>query len=226
MTQKITIGGFNEDVDDVRTLAWEYMNQYGTWSYPAYDSYPGNGDPLSIGPQDTLALGLIGAGQGTLAAQYTFLRLFDEINELLRDEALTGSLEDADKATLDAVARLYGVLDGKKTPQVRLIKLATVLHLKRPELFPLYDDNIWRCYGELGNIRVPRERGRNDAGFMKAWLPKIQKDLQNGLQHWKDMASMAPEGGPAVTPLRVLDMVAWRLVKNAGPRPPKRPKRE
>lgn len=70
------------------------MNQYGQWSYPAYDSYQGNGDRNSVGPQDALAAGL-NAGQNPLTTQYSFLGLLDKIDPLLRNEHLTGTLDVA-----------------------------------------------------------------------------------------------------------------------------------
>jgi hypothetical protein len=60
--------------------------------------------------------------------------------------------------------------------------------------------------------------GRSNYQFMCDWLPEIQVDLRNGMQHWKDIAALAPAGGPGVTPLRALDMVAWRLVEEVEPR--------
>jgi hypothetical protein len=215
MTETITVGGVHTDIEHATILAREYMNQYGKWSYPAYDGYPGNGDPDTVGPPDILAAGLLNAGQNPIRTQYTFLGLLDEINDLLRDEALTGTLDEAGSETLAAVARLYGVLDREEpTPGVRRTKLSKVLHLKRPRLLPLYDNYIWRCYGELGDkIRVPGVKGRNNEDFMVAWLPEVQKDLRDGMQHWEAMAALAP--GPAVSPLRVLDIVGWRLADEA-----------
>lgn len=35
MTQSITVGGVTTDVLHATTLASEYMNEYGNWSYPA-----------------------------------------------------------------------------------------------------------------------------------------------------------------------------------------------
>ena len=96
---------------------------------------------------------------------------------------------------------------------MRRTKLSKALHLKRPGLLPLYDKNIWQCYGELGIIRVPSVNGRNNADFMRAWLPEVQKDLRDGMEHWQAMAALAP--GPAVSPLRVLDIVGWRLADEA-----------
>ncbi|MDJ0354411.1 DUF6308 family protein [Pseudarthrobacter sp. PH31-O2] len=213
MTTTITVGGLTTDLSHANTLASEYMNQYGSWSYPAYDSYQGNGERDTVGPQDTLAVALLNAGQNPVGTQYTFLGLLDEINVLLRDGSLTGTLDEAGPETLEAIARLYGVLDGKRNPNVRLTKLSKALHLKRPQLLPLYDKNIWQCYGELGKIRVASIKGRNNADFMRAWLPEVQKDLRDGMEHWRAMAALAP--GPTVSPLRVLDIVGWRLADEA-----------
>jgi hypothetical protein len=214
MTEKLTLGGLEVSVEQAKDLAGEYMNQHGRWSYPAYDSYPGNGDPDSVGPQDALAAGLLNAGHHTLTTQYSLLSILEKLTPLLRSEHLTGALDEASPETLAAIADLYGVLDGRPTPQLGLIKLAKMLHLKRPGLLPLYDDKIWRCYGELGNKRMSSVRGRSNKNFMIAWLPHIKKDLEEGLEHWTEIAALAPADGPKVTALRALDMVAWRLVAN------------
>lgn len=220
MTETLGIGGFKDvGLDYARDLAKGYMNQYGKWSYPVYDSYGGSGDPGSVSLQDTLAVALLNAGQNPVTTQYTFLGLLEEINEKLADPRLTGSLADASDSTLEAIAGLFGVLDRKDpTPGVRLTKLSKVLHLKRPDLIPLYDNNIWRCYAKLGNPRVKPMRGRSWEDFALAWLPEVQQDLRDGLQHWQGMAALAPEGSPVPTPLRVLDMVAWRHVEKVAPR--------
>lgn len=214
MTETITVGGIDEDVEHATILAREYLTQYGKWSYPAYDGYAGNGDPNKVELQDTLAVGLLNAGQNPVTTQYTFLSLLDEINIRLKHPALTGTLDEAGQDTFDAIARLYGVLDRTApTPGVRRTKLSKALHLKRPGLLPLYDNYIWQCYGELGKKRMRSVKGRNNEDFMLAWLPELKQDLRDGMQHWKAMAALAP--GPEVTPLRVLDIVAWRLADEA-----------
>lgn len=60
-----------------------------------------------------MAAGLLNAGQNALTAHYSFLGLVDEINVLLQNEYLIGTHDQAGSRTLEAVARLYGVLDGK-----------------------------------------------------------------------------------------------------------------
>lgn len=142
------------------------------------------------------------------------------ISPLMRSEHLSGTLEEAGEKTLTAIADLFGVLDGRSTPQLQLVKLAKILHLKRPGLLPLYDDHIWRAYGKLGTPKMTHTKGRSNRQFMLDWLPRIQDDLRTGLRHWKDIAGFAPADGPAVTPLRALDMVAWRLVEEVEPRRP------
>lgn len=52
MTEKITVGGMVTHLEHATTLARDYLTQYGNWSYPAYDAYPGNGDPDTVGPPD------------------------------------------------------------------------------------------------------------------------------------------------------------------------------
>jgi hypothetical protein len=219
MTETLTVGGFEIGVDYARDLADAYMNQYGKWSYPVYDSYAGSGKPDTVELQDTLAVALLNAGQNPVTTQYTFVDLLEDINTRLGDKRLSGSLAEASDSTLEAIAELFGVLDRTDpTPGVRLTKLSKVLHLKRPDLIPLYDNNIWRCYAKLGNPRVEPVKGRSWKDFALAWLPAVRQDLRDGLQHWQGMASLAPEDGPVPTPLRVLDMVAWRHVEKVAPR--------
>jgi len=95
MTENLILGGLEVSVEHAKKLASEYMNQHGLWSYPAYDSYEGNGDRNSVGPQDSLAAGLLNAGQKTLTTQYSFLRLLKHIDPLLCSEHLTGTLDEA-----------------------------------------------------------------------------------------------------------------------------------
>jgi hypothetical protein len=190
MTENLAIGGLDVSVENAKKLARQYMHGPGIWSYPAYDRYPGNGDPDSVGPQDFLAAGLLNAGQKPLKTQYTFEDLSEDINTRLANIPQFGTLDRADDATLKAIADLFGVLDRKKpTPAVRLTKLSKVLHLKRPGLLPLYDDHVFRAYCKLGTVRVEPVLGRSWKDFALVWLPEIRQDLRDGLQHWRETAA-------------------------------------
>jgi hypothetical protein len=59
--------------------------------------------------------------------------------------------------------------------------------------------------------------------WVAAWLPEVQADLVAGKDHWETIAAMAT--GPAITPLRAMDMVTWRLIHEKVVRVPKKGRR-
>lgn len=217
MTEIITVGGFTQPVDKAKRMVGEYVTEYGRWSYPAYDGYLRDAPTYDVRQQDLLAASLLNAGQQPIATYYGLLALLPEINRRLADPRLTGTLSEADDGTLEAVAELYGVLDEHPQHQVQLTKLSKVLHRKRPDLLPLYDENIRRCYFEFGDpVRVMPVKRRKDKARMLVWLPEVRKDLSEGLQTWNELAALA--GEPTISPLRSLDILGWRLVDEATPR--------
>lgn len=223
MTQMITVGGFSEPVEKATRLVREYVSEYGKWSYPAYDGYLRHAPTDDVRQQDLLAAALLNAGQQPIPTYYGLLQILPEINRRLEDPHLTGTLEEASNDTLDAIANLYGILDDHPQHQVQLVKLSKVLHRKRPELLPLYDKNVWRCYSQFGNpVRVVPVRRRSDKKRVQAWLPHVQADLRAASMHWRELAGLASE--PTISPLRALDILAWRLVDDATPRKKRRPR--
>jgi hypothetical protein len=223
MTETITVGGFTEQVDKARSLVREYVTEYGNWSYPAYDGYLRDAFTKDVRQQDLLAAALLNAGQQPIPTYYGLLKLLPEINQRLADPRLRGTLQEADDDTLVAIAELYGILDERPQHQVQLTKLSKVLHRKRPELLPLYDENIRRCYFEFGDhVRVAPVKRRKDKDRMLVWLPEVRKDLREGLQNWNALAALAVE--PTISPLRALDILGWRLVDEATPRKKRRPR--
>lgn len=217
MTPTITVGGFSEPFEKASRLVREYLTEYGRWSYPAYDGYLRDAPTDDVRQQDLLASALLNAGQQPIPTYYGLLKILPEINRRLADPRLTGTLEEATDDTLDAIADLYGILDDHPQHQVQLVKLSKVLHRKRPELLPLYDNNVWRCYSQFGNpVRVRPVSRRSDRERMQAWLPHVQADLRAASMHWRELAGLASE--PSISPLRALDILAWRLVDEATPR--------
>lgn len=108
-----------------------------------------------MGLADIPAIGLLNAGNKPIITYYGFQELLPLINDRLSNSALSGTLANASAETLEAIAALYGILDINKPPQIRLVKLTKVLHRKRPNLLPLFDRNILRCYQEIGTPVVP-----------------------------------------------------------------------
>ena len=222
MTDMITVGGFTVPIEKATRLVRQYVTEYGNWSYPAYDGYLQDATTDDVRQQDLLAAALLNAGQQPIPTYYGLLKILPEINRRLADPLLTGSLEEASEDTLEAIAHLYGILDDSPQHQVQLVKLSKVLHRKRPELLPLYDKNIWRCYSQFGDpVRVAPVKRRSDADRVRAWLPQVQRDLREASDHWSDLAALATE--PRISPLRALDILGWRLVDEATPRKKRRP---
>lgn len=205
----LRVGGATVDFDEAKSWAWTYLNERpGTSAYPAYDGYPGFPED-SVEPQDLLAVVLLNVSNNPVPVYYSLESLMPSINERLHEPAMVGDLASADSSTLEAIVRLFGVLEATPTKYVRLTTLSKVLHRKRPNLIPLFDDNIGWCYSECAGAPVPFEDGRSRAGYRAAWLKALQGDLANQLPHWEEIAALAP--GPKITPLRALDIIGWEL---------------
>jgi hypothetical protein len=122
------------------------------------------------------------------------------------------TLEAANDQDLENLGRLYAVLDGS-TPGLSGITLSKVLHRKRPGFIPLYDRNVRRLYLRPGvgpaRIPAPPRGGRSWSEFMVVLAGAMRDDLQAYLPFWRSLAARAKP--VALTPLRALDIVAWKL---------------
>jgi len=205
----LTVGGATIGLDKAKAWARTYLiERPKTSAYPAYDGYPGSpGD--SVEPPDLLAVSLLNVSNNPIPVYYGLESLMGQMNERLDDPAIAGDLAQADDETLEAIVRLFGVLEATPTKYVRLTTLSKVLHRKRPELLPLFDDNIGYCYSQCEGAPVPFQDGRSHADYRYAWLKALQKDLAGQLPLWEEIAAMAP--GPKITPLRALDIIGWEL---------------
>ncbi|MGP5260677.1 DUF6308 family protein [Brachybacterium paraconglomeratum] len=212
--KNLRVGGKTLRFEEAKSIVSNYVtNKNSLTAYPAYDAYPGTPGP-AVGEADLLAITLLNAGQKLIPSYYALERILPEINRRLSDRRLTGSLQDASEETLDAIAELYGVLDAHETPHVRLVKLSKVLHRKRPDLLPLFDKQVMSCYFKLGEPRVPIVKGRSWTDMTRAWIAEVKVDLSTQIVEWERLASLA--SSPPITPLRALDIVAWR-VGSKGP---------
>ncbi|MCP1412932.1 DUF6308 family protein [Paenarthrobacter sp. A20] len=208
MTEELYVGGAQIDFEEARNFARRYFGSEGrTWSYPAYDSYPGHPGP-AVGHADLLAVALLNAHQKPVETYYGLESMLPIINGRLADPHLTGSLAEAGEQTIEALARLFGTLDEHKPSQVGLTKLSKVLHRKRPELIPLYDKNIYSCYVGEGRP-LPEDDNRSWFNLAKLLMRAMKFDLESQIDSWRAIAALAT--GPAVTPLRAMDIIGWRL---------------
>lgn len=209
MVTTLRVGGATISFNDAKKFTETYLsNTTRTWAYPAYDGYPGHAG-FEVGRADLLAVALLNAGQKPVETYYGLESLLGSINTRLADPRLRGTLAEATDETIEAIANLYGILDATKPPQVGLTKLSKVLHRKRPELLPLYDRNIRRCYVHIGDAPVPDARDRTWTELVRIWATAVRHDLVTQYELWTELANLAP--GPKITPLRALDIVGWHL---------------
>lgn len=89
-----------------------------------------------------------------------------------------------------------------------MTKLSKVIARKRPGLIPIFDRFVRHCYSGCANAPVLPMDGRTWEAYSRAWLEAVQSDLVNQLPQWQDLAAIAP--GPEISPLRALDIIAWR----------------
>lgn len=209
MTAMVRVGGVEKPRDEVLQFAKKYLCGNGSWAYPAYDAYPGTPGKF-VGEADLLAVTLLNAGQQMIPSYYGLQGLVGAMNETLSHPDLTGNFADAGPQTLGAVADMFGILDSRPTRHVGKTKLMKVLHRKRPELIPLFDRNILRCYSELGDQPVPPVPGRLHRDFALAWFPVLQRDLREQRELLDSISYMADPNVP-ITPLRALDIVGWYM---------------
>lgn len=216
MSEMLGVGGLEVEMSAAESWVARYVQKNsGRWSYPAYDSYPGSGTH-QLAEQDLLAVALLNAHQKPITSYYTLVGLLPELNTRLAALSTAHSLMDADTDQLKSIAKLFGVLDDRKTPEVGLTKLSKVLHRKRPHLLPLYDKNIKYLYFQVGPApRLSFVKGRSWEGYGKVWIDAVQHDLQSQREKWWHLASLAAD--PAISPLRALDIVAWGLGETRNP---------
>ena len=94
---------------------------------------------------------------------------------------------------------------------VRTHVVWTAPKTESPILVPLFDDNVRSCYW----ARTPTPgypmhcvRDRPDAVFFPLLAEHLVRDLTSQPELWARLAELAPK---AVTPLRLLDSIAWGI---------------
>jgi hypothetical protein len=208
----IRVGGREVSPEVAREWVRTYLNGgRGQFGYPSYDGYRTNDDPNCVCDGDLLAPVLLNV-QVKISSFADLCACRDELESALAVVPVDVDLADADQAALSSVGRLFRVLD--KDPRPRNVlgtTLAKVVHRKRPTLVPLYDEQVRRTYQVGEQAPLPAVPGRTWVEFMALLAGHIKIDLNRSLEFWDELTTLRPAGGPPVSRLRALDIVAWRL---------------
>ena len=172
--------------------------------YQTYDTYSTNDDPMALADGDLLAPVLLNVRVSV--SSYKKLRGWRaQLEERLRVLPQNLELRHANESELQLVADCFGVLDGQRWMATTLAK---VLHRKNPQLVPLYDQNVRRCYVP---VPIGQDPKRSWSEFFRLLARKMQQDLIDGAEQWDRLCQAADRvsEGPPLTKLRALDILAW-----------------
>lgn len=123
------------------------------------------------------------------------------------------ALRSASDDVVASVARLFAVLDEVEVPGVRGTMLSKILHRKRPALVPLHDQFVRNAYVPS---RVERVAKRTWEEYFTQVMLAMRDDLSRAPEAWDELSRPATAAEPALTELRVLDILAWSLGRGAG----------
>lgn len=211
MTETLRVGRRTIAMDQARDWVKPYLvNEAGTYAYPFYDGFRTNDDPDVLCDGDLLAPVLLNVSMKIVSFGdlKTVSGIIEEaLGQLPKDLDLT----DAGDDVLPQIGACFAALDSDKKPRnVQGTTLAKILHRKRPQLLPIYDRNVWNVYVG-GDGPIPQENGRTWERFMTLLASAIRDDLRQSAPEWDQLTALAPDEGPPVSRLRVLDIVAWNV---------------
>lgn len=211
----LRVGGIRVAYDQAERWVKAYLLEGGNESaYPAYDGYEGSGthNPV-LGEADLLAPVLLNVANHPVPTFNTLKQLMPRLNVELTRVSRQALLDEADQDQLKAVAAAFSALDSVPKPhRVGLTTLSKVLARKRAGLIPVYDKYVKECYTLCAGAPVPIQPGRSWEAYVFAWIRAVQTDLTAEDQSpiWRHLASLTPQGSVPISPLRALDIVAWR----------------
>jgi hypothetical protein len=208
----LTVGGQAVDFDRAQAWVQAYLNgAQGEFGYPSYDGYETNNEPDRLCDGDFLAPALLNVNV-KIPSFADLQAMRHELEAVLVVIPSTMDLADAEMDVCQLVGNLYAILDPERRPRNVLgTTLAKVLHRKKPAIVPLYDRNVEKVYLESDGAPIPPATKRSWVDYMTLFTAAVRADLRAAPQEWSRLAALAPSGGPPVTRLRALDIVAWRL---------------
>ncbi len=216
--EKVRIGRFEVPIQRASDWIGRYTNAHENltsaepYAYPAYDQYNAVYNSATVlHDADFLAPTLLNVSVG-IRSFYGLQRLRDRLQRLLEPNDLARPLAElADDRIADLVGSLYAVLDdpGTKPWGVNGTTLSKVLHRKRPTSLALHDKWVRVCYLGPG-APVPRAKLRSWAEYMTLVSQAMASDLHNQPLQFS-VLQLASKADPALTDLRLLDIVAWNV---------------
>lgn len=204
----LRVGDRSIPSDKAKEFVTDYVTA-GTYAYPSYDGYETNGHQDRLCDGDLLAPQLLNV-QVRIASFCEMKEHRAEIEHALAKVPLVEDIVDADDVDLQRVGAAFSILDSDHRPYgVRGTTLAKILHRKRPHMIPLYDQFVRQVYVGVGRP-VANVSARSWQQFFTELATAMQADLRSETRQWDGLAALAPESGPSLSRLRVLDILAWR----------------
>ncbi len=214
----LRIGGIVVDRGKALAHARRYLTDGTGWAYPAYDAYERDRAAGPLTDPDLLAPVLLNVSRMRIKTYEALQAKREELDEHLARIPLSLNLIDADAADLAVLGGMFAVLDGPGVWGARGTVLAKVLHRKRPRFVPLYDEQVRAVYqvGPDAPVKPPPRRTRRTwRDFVVLYAEAVREDLRREADTWAEIAALAPD--PPITPLRALDIVAWKAGQPGQP---------
>lgn len=185
------------------------------YAYPAYDLYQGgSGLPDVLDDADLLAPVLLNVAISIRSFYALQLHRPQLQKALSREELETPLAHLTGDQIADLIGEAFAILDTPDAlPGIGATKLSKVVHRKRPAAIPLHDRWVRACYVGEG-FPVPRAKHRSYRTYMTLLAQAMRRDLREQPDQFAALRS-ASGAEPALTDLRLLDIVAW----HAGQRP-------
>ena len=187
------------------------------YAYPAYDTFDTRGQGHRLEDGELLVPALLNVSV-TIKAYYELQRIRADLQRALAHIPDRLRLQDAsDDQVLALVSGVYAQLDRPDKPvNVGPVILSKILHRRRPEFLMLFDRWVRRCYTTAVDAPVPRQSGRTWARYMSQVAVEAAQDLRDQAEIWGQLEQVPVIRQAGVTPLRLLDVLAWRAGQQAA----------
>lgn len=207
----VRVGGVVVDRGEAVAHARRYLTDGSGWAYPAYDAYERERAAGPLTDADLLAPVLLNVSHMKIKTYEALQAKRPELDEHLDHVPHDLDLADANPDELAVLGDMFAVLDGPGVWGAKGTVLAKVLHRKRPRFVPLYDARIRAVYqqGPAAPVPAPPKRTRRAwRDFVVLFAEAVRADLKREADLWAEIAALAAD--PPISPLRALDIVAWR----------------